>query len=116
MDYVKAMEIYKRMTAISGTNTRRKGYFFSSTEQGCESFIIDNPKEVEVILEQWAKDHPRKTYRDDFLEKFPNAGIWKNKSLIAMWCNVYNKGICTQPEGVNCRNCPMWDKEINNDI
>ena len=24
-------------------------------------------------VEQWAKDHPRKTYRDDFFEKFPNA-------------------------------------------
>ena len=36
----------------------------------------DNFKEMArrlLIVEQWAKEHPHKTYKQDFLEKFPNA-------------------------------------------
>lgn len=28
---------------------------------------------ADEIVEKWIKEHPKKTYREDFLKKFPNA-------------------------------------------
>lgn len=36
-----------------------------------------NPCDVVKVVEQWSKDHPRKTRLQDFLEKFPKAPISK---------------------------------------
>lgn len=33
------------------------------------------PEKAVEIVENWAKEHPVKTYLDDFLEKYPNAPI-----------------------------------------
>ena len=42
----------------------------------CASWRIHHPDEAIAIVKQWAKEHPqkkRKTYAEDFFEKFPNA-------------------------------------------
>lgn len=28
---------------------------------------------ADEVVEKWSKEHPKKTYREDFLKKFPNA-------------------------------------------
>jgi hypothetical protein len=43
------------------------------TKCTCSIIIERNPEEAEAILERWDKEHPQKTIRDDFFEKFPNA-------------------------------------------
>lgn len=34
---------------------------------------LSQPDNADEIVEKWVKEHPKKTYRKDFLKKFPNA-------------------------------------------
>lgn len=69
-------------------------------------------KAVEAIT-KWAKEHPQKTYAQDFLEKFPNATRSDDVPALC-WCHVYpgNKdGRCLHLKKT-CRECwnqPMED-------
>lgn len=39
----------------------------------CSIFQLACPEKVISIVQQWSKEHPQKTIKDDFFEKFPNA-------------------------------------------
>lgn len=41
----------------------------------------------------WREEHPQKTYKQDFLEKFPNAQVYDSGEPLASACNVYGKDI-----------------------
>lgn len=43
----------------------------------CANFVRHYIEEAVEIVENWAKEHPAKTYKDVFLEKFPDAKIEK---------------------------------------
>ena len=40
---------------------------------GCCAFEYLCPEKAVAIVEQWAKEHPLRTYAKDFFEKFPDA-------------------------------------------
>lgn len=81
-----------------------------STIKGCESCPLDagNPycpdfknidKANETVL-KWCEEHPQKTYKDDFLEKFPNATVGSDNHAGACRKWIYGKeevcrGFCT---------------------
>lgn len=64
--------------------------------------------EIVEIVERWSKENPVKTYKDDFLEKFPNAKTIDGE-LVIQWCRVYNKGECNYPSQ-KCVNC--WHQAL----
>lgn len=39
----------------------------------CSDVELIDPELAENIVKQWAKEHPQKTYAQDFFEKHPNA-------------------------------------------
>ena len=39
----------------------------------CHNMEKLHPKEAVAIVEEWAKEHPVRTYKSVFLEKFPNV-------------------------------------------
>nr|DAH84489.1 MAG TPA: hypothetical protein [Caudoviricetes sp.] len=41
--------------------------------EGCWGAIRKHPAEAVEIIEQWAKEHPRKTRQSEFLKMFPRA-------------------------------------------
>ena len=78
----------------------------------------DNKKTVDVV-EQWSKEHPRKTRQSVFLEQYPEAEIDVNG--VVKLCptpiskshrNIY--GSCPHV-GVNCYDCrrEFWMKEVD---
>ena len=66
------------------------------------------PDNADEIVDKWVKEHPIKTYLQDFLEKFPNASRRENGA----------PKICTRyiyPELANdcCGKCfDCWNQEI----
>lgn len=56
-----------------GLDSLRNGHDITCTELEHEY-----PEEAVAIVEQWAKEHPVRTYKSVFLEKFPDAKIEKN--------------------------------------
>lgn len=75
-------------------------------EEGCSPYCL--PDNIEEILDNWVKEHPVKTYAQDFFEKFPNAQ--KNISGEPVTClrNVYGEHAsdCL----MNCIDC--WNQEM----
>lgn len=48
----------------------------NAMNMGCSSFVERYPEKAVVIVEKWAKGHPRKTRQSEFLKMFPDAPIF----------------------------------------
>ena len=78
------------------------------------SMSIDNLLEM---VEQWSKEHPRKTRLDDFKEKYPNAQV-SEKGFPLFVPRIL--GYCRADR---CRDCPhvgeevrdCWNAEVEDD-
>ena len=64
-----------------------------------------NPERAIEIVEKWAKEHPLKTYAQDFFEKFPNAP--RDRTGLPILCKkkIYG-GECSS----KCTNC--WNLQM----
>lgn len=65
------------------------------------------------IIKQWAKNHPERTYKMDFMEKFPNADTnFSNNNLCVKEIYGTKKGDCNAiySDVKKCSEC--WDNPI----
>ena len=69
----------------------------------------DNKKTVDVV-EQWSKDHPRKTRQSVFLEKWPNV-ITNNGVIDILPCTIDPS--LAESDGKDCFKCrrEFWMQE-----
>lgn len=74
MDAVDFIKTKERMTKSCRTC---EGCSLSFENNGkrmfCDTFVKRYPEEGVRIVEEWGKEHPLKTRRQVFFEKFPNA-------------------------------------------
>ena len=75
----------------------------------CMAFETNYPIEATEIVHKWAEEHPRKTRKDVFLEKFPKARLYKNGNPFPC-CRTL--GIATDEDcrKNNCIDC--WNTEV----
>ena len=81
----------------------------TSDHRNCTWFEGENPLEATEIVRKWAEEHPRKTRRTVFLEKFPGARLKENGSpYVCCW----HLGMATKEEcnGITCMDC--WNTEV----
>lgn len=76
----------------------------------CCIFEGKYPDKAISIVQKWSDEHQRKTYKEDFFEKFPKANI-KDDSILFNVCvsDLYvipDFDICNECKG-NCKKC--WD-------
>lgn len=65
---------------------------------------------ADEVVEKWSKEHPKKTFRDDFLEKFPNAPVDSNKLPKACLMDIYGDANAKcKDEDYGCNEC--WNQE-----
>ena len=104
LEYIKAKN---RMTNDCDINCENCPLFSLNNGRGipCREMEIKFPENDVRIVEKWAKEHPLKTYAQDFFEKFPNA--LKDHNGIPTSCkrNIYG-GICRG----NCLYC--WNSQM----
>ena len=72
---------------------------------GCCAFEYLCPEKAVAIVEQWAKEHPLRTYAQDFLEKFPNASTDYDGTPTSCKRYIYG-GICRG----GCLDC--WNSQM----
>ena len=65
----------------------------------CTEFPCDLSDNADEIVDNWVKEHPAKTYMQDFFEKFPNAPKEKNGTPKICIKNIYNN------LDINCSEC-----------
>lgn len=84
MDAVEFLREKERMCKSFNDNCENKDgnnfycglrYEVDKSGESCEEYIKNHPEEAVAIVEKWAKEHPRKTRQEKFLEMFPDALI-----------------------------------------
>lgn len=113
MDAVEYLKQKNRMTnnCTIACNTCPLAIENNNRNLVCANFVRHYIEEAVEIVENWAKEHPAKTYKDVFLEKFPDAKIEKNG--VPYPCIIYLFGEKVRPRV--CGNCSCtycWDREI----
>lgn len=90
----------------------------SGTEAFCTDIERVYPEKAVEIVERWSKEHPRKTYLMDLLDKYPQAEIGANG--IPLGICPYHLGYSKEPptggcgvveECLECWHTPMEDDE-----
>ena len=79
----------------------------NGTDLDCIDLQYEHPEKAVGIVEKWSKDNPRKTYKDDFLEKFPNALVTDMGQPLACVKHIgyIKKCICEAPDYPGCLDC-----------
>ena len=80
--------------------------------QNCKTETLDgndqNDKKVLECVKEWRKEHPGKTYKEDLLEKFPNATIRNEWGVFEICRNkIYGELVFK----TNCEECWYEEKE-----
>ena len=82
MDAVKFFEERDRMCkSFGGDCTGCDIYKVTMSNLSCNAFIFTRPREMVAIVERWAKEHPRKTRQEKFLEMFPKTNVDANNVI-----------------------------------
>lgn len=108
MDAVEYLKARARMTEYCNIGCSKNcplGKGKNGRGVGCIDMECTNPEESVAIVEQWAKEHPLKTYAQDFFEKFPNAP--RDRTGLPILCKkkIYG-GECSS----KCTNC--WNLKM----
>lgn len=75
----------------------------------CRTFMAEYPEKIVEIMQKWSDEHPQKTYKDDFFEKFPNSEKEGNGyPVVACPCKIYPQLKLTCKDYIYCSDC--WDK------
>ena len=74
---------------------------------------VKNSKQAIEIVQKWSDEHPRKTYLQDFFEKFPKAELDSDGTPFACRKKLYggvrpNDKRCDRREA--CKNC--WNEPM----
>ena len=115
MDFIEYMKIKQRMVKYSlkmracmedcgecAFHTQN-----NSLKCHCSDVELIDPELAENIVKQWAKEHPQKTYAQDFFEKLPNAR--KDNNGIPTACRQFVYGTKCENIG-NCMDC--WNEPM----
>lgn len=79
--------------------------------ENCLDCCAHFPEEAVAAVENWAKEHPVRTYKSVFLEKFPNAMLSEHGEVD--FCVQYVFGKKVKPKACgNCRCAYCWNREV----
>jgi len=83
----------------------------NSKELNCANFQYKYPEKAVAIVEQWAKEHPVKTYLSVLLEKFPNIPL--NSDILPKFCPtaIWGNVECSKYKVGGCEQHFCWNRE-----
>ena len=80
----------------------------------CSVWCFKNPEKAIEVVEQWSKEHPRKTRQSVLLEQWPNCMM--NGDGVVRMCprNVDRMYVCDLSNSVECPDCrrKFWMQEV----
>ena len=83
----------------------------NGVDESCGNLAKRFPEKAVEIVENWSKEHPVKTYLDDFLEKYPNAPTTSEGIPRTCLENLYDVSVnCVV---TRCRDC--WKRPLTED-
>lgn len=122
MDAVEFFEEHDRMCNSFGSDcTGCEIYKVTMSSLTCNAFIFTRPREMVAIVERWAKEHPRKTRRSEFLKLFPAAKVDIDSIPVICPKDVCVRfRCCVNPDEMACGQCrdcrkKYWLEEVEDD-
>lgn len=122
MDAVEFFEEHDRMCNSFGSDcTGCEIYKVTMSSLTCNAFIFTRPREMVAIVERWAKEHPRKTRRSEFLKLFPAAKVDIDSIPVICPKDVCVRfRCCVNPDERACGQCrdcrkKYWLEEVEDD-
>ena len=126
MDAVEFINEKERMCKSFNDNCKNKDgnnfscglrYEADKSGESCEEYISNHPAKAVEIVEQWAKEHPRKTRQSEFLKMFPR--VEKAADGMVAFCpeDMDSKFVCPIKNGgcrdqcIGCRE-KYWLEEV----
>lgn len=103
MNAVEFLKIKKRLCSNQCTDCPFSHYN-NSDSSSCGCVLSGNPEKAVELVEKWAKAHPLKTYKDDFLEKFPKTKITSSGTPSVCRDFIYGGG-CGRVASGDCESC-----------
>lgn len=94
---------FKYNCANCPLHSSRNGFNIS-----CHMMVEEKPTEAIAIVQKWSDEHPVKTIKEDFLEKYPNAPLQSNK--VPKSC-PYHLGYEERCKYTDCEIC--WNRPLS---
>lgn len=113
MDAVDFIKAEARMCKFHSCSDCPMDIENNGTEKGCDEIREFHPEKAVAIVEKWLAEHPephRKTYKDDFMEKFPNTKKDSKGDPASCRGHVYGME-CPERSCEKCWNAPMPESE-----
>ena len=115
-----ALEFLRERERMCNSYDGCKGCPFDNSKCVIDSTISDEDcKRIIATVEQWAKEHPRKTRQSVFLEQYPEARIGDDDGVLQIYpCSISAshrnaRGNCVTM-GRKCPDCrrEFWMQEV----
>ena len=107
---IATLKDFARMCKTIG-NCEGCPIYKSSSFTGCHDTLVRHFDEANEIILKWCEEHPIKTYKSDFLEKFPNASLIDSGAYVICKRRVYDGDGCKMHlKCSDCWNEPMEEK------
>nr|DAT25420.1 MAG TPA: hypothetical protein [Caudoviricetes sp.] len=88
--------------------------FFKCCNHTLKAFGAEEVEEAVEILQKWSNEHPKKTYEQDFFEKFPKAQVCSDGSPFVCRKRIYG-GECPVLECDECWNKECWNEPMEDE-
>nr|DAG02117.1 MAG TPA: hypothetical protein [Myoviridae sp. ct4uh47] len=102
------------MDALKFLKERKRMCISHEYCEGCPLKAVDCSDEecekIIAVVEQWSKEHPRKTRQSVLLEQWPDARVDSNGVLAICPADVSAEPCLTRPCGICCRE--FWMQEV----
>ena len=117
-----AVEYLKTKRRVCKTRTECRGCPLNIEECGCAigyprgELEYENVEELVARVEKWAKEHPERTRQSVFLERYPNAKIDEDGSIVICPSAIEGKSCYELYDGMSCcKECRSnyWSQETD---
>lgn len=106
-----------RTRCITDAANKEQCPMFGFCEDALTKICVEDAMKLVEVIQKWSNEHPKKTYAQDFFEKFPKAQSYSDGSPVICrkiiygeirppFENCYYTGACYR-----CWNEPMNDEE-----
>lgn len=109
MDAIQFIKEYMRMCSSYNACEKEGCPIVNITEVDCREEMFQLVDKFVPVVEKWSEEHPHKTYKDDLLEKFPNAELCDDAPVICVW-DVYGHSVISDCIH-DCEEC--WNHPIS---
>ena len=114
--FAEAKRLCDSRATCDNTAHNEQCSFFKHCELRLTAFGTEKIEEAVEILQKWSNEHPKKTYAQDFFEKFPKAQACSDGSPFVCRKRIYG-GIHSTLENCDytgaCYRC--WNEPMNDE-